>query len=217
MRDKEIETVSYSLSLRKGFNAVPICSLIGMIFLFISCDFGKNKTGLDKNIQLYNQYDPSKFDKYGKLNPAAPKASSQFSFMIGQFRCQDSLLVNGEWKTSIATWETHYILNGYGIRDVYRNENYAGESIRIYNTSKNKWEVYFFGMPGEHTGLWEGEKIGNKMVMKQNRTGPNGEHLQSRLTFYDIKDHAFRWKGEVWNLDENTAIVNWKIDANRYE
>ena len=72
-------------------------------------------------------------------------------------------------------------------------------------------------MPGEHTGLWEGEKIDNTMVMKQKRVGPNGENLESRLTFYNISKNYFDWKGELWNLDNNTVTVNWKIKADKTE
>ncbi len=70
-------------------------------------------------------------------------------------------------------------------------------------------------LPGEHTGLWEGEYVDGKMVMKQSRTGPNGENLLSQLTFYNITDEGFDWKGEVINLDTEHITVNWKIKAKK--
>jgi len=165
--------------------------------------------------QLFNQYDSSSEHLFGQLNPDAPAETQQFHFMIGKFKCQDSLLINGNWKQSVATWESGYILNGFGIKDTYRNDNYAGTSIRFFNTSKKKWDVYFFGMPGEHTGLWEGEELDGKMIMKQKRTGSNEENLESRLTFYNIDKNSFEWKGELWNLDQGIATENWKIKAQR--
>ncbi|MDH5413108.1 MAG: hypothetical protein OEW87_03130, partial [Flavobacteriaceae bacterium] len=147
------------------------------------------------------------------FNTEAPAETKQFAFMIGKFVCNDSLLVGGQWVESKAAWEAHYILNGFGVRDVYRNNQYAGESIRFYNSSKGKWDVYFFGMLGEHTGLWEGEYIDGKMVMKQERTGPNGEKLLSQITFYNITDDGFDWKGELIHPDTGKTTVNWKIKA----
>jgi len=80
---------------------------------------------------------------------------------------------------------------------------------------KNKCDVYFLGMPEKHTGLWKGENIDNMVIMRQKRTGPKSAHLESRLTFYNIDDHSFDWKGELWDLDKNTVQVNWKIKASR--
>ncbi|MBX2874509.1 MAG: hypothetical protein KTR30_20470 [Saprospiraceae bacterium] len=165
--------------------------------------------------ELFNQYDISSEHPFGRLNPTAPTETQQFHFMIGKFKCQDSLLINGVWKQSGATWESSYILNGFGIKDTYRNDDYAGTSIRFFNTSKQKWEVYFFGMPGGHTGLWEGEELAEMMVMRQKRTGKHGENLESRLTFYNLDDNSFDWKGELWNLDQGTVTENWKIKARR--
>jgi len=165
---------------------------------------------------LFNHCDPSQAFKYGRLNPNAPNETKQFEFLIGEYLCKDSILSNGKWKYSTATWNSKYIMNGYGIQDTYRNDNYATTSIRFFNTRTNKWNVHFFGMPGRHTGIWEGEKIGNEMVMKQKRKGPNNENLESRLIFYDIGEDAFKWKGVDWNLDNNTGVYDWKISAMRH-
>ncbi len=188
--------------------------MVGFVQACMETDMNeKNKSEMENQIALFNKYDPSREFEYGQLNPAAPEQTKEFQFMIGKYNCDDSLLVNGKWKHSKATWESAYILNGYGIKDTYRNDTYAGTSIRFYNTKKDKWDVYFFGMPGEHTGLWEGEKVDGKMIMRQKRKGPKGENLESRLTFYQITENSFFWKGELWNLDDETATVNWKIKA----
>lgn len=191
-----------------------------VLFLsMIACKSEQKPTQSEENIaphaELFNQYDSSSDHIFGMRHPKAPSETQQFHFMIGRFICQNSLLTKGGWKESVATWESSYILNGFGIKDTYRNENYAGTSIRFFSSSKEKWEVYFFGMPGEHTGLWQGEALDGKMIMRQKRTGPSGENLESRLTFYNITENSFDWKGELWNLDKGTSTVNWKIKAQR--
>jgi hypothetical protein len=185
------------------------------IFLFlIACDSGtRSDDAILMEKHYFNLHDPNNQVPFGSLNPSAPLETNQFDFMIGKFICNDSLLVSGQWRTSKAIWESHYALNGYGVRDVYRNENYAGESMRYFNTSKNKWDVFFFGMPGEHTGLWEGKLEDGKMIMRQKRTGSNEENLESRLIFYDITDSSFKWRGGVYNLSDDTETINWKITA----
>ncbi len=196
------------------------CFLIPGLVLQVGCETpstDREESGSPQNQpgSFFNDFDPSDTSMFGKVNPAAPKQTEQFDFMVGTFVCQDSLLVNGAWKVSNAIWEARYTLNGFAVEDVYRNDNYAGMSIRFFNTRKQKWDVYFFGMPGEHTGLWEGTHTEGKMVMKQKRKGPNGENLESRLTFYNITEQGFDWMGELRNLDNNSTTINWKIKAKR--
>ena len=164
---------------------------------------------------LFNKFDGNSSNTVGKQNPAAPQALRQFDFMIGEFECHDSLLINGAWQTSWAIWQSRYTLNGYAIEDQYRKDNYAGMSIRVFDPIKKKWAVHFFGMPGNHQGVWYGEKIGDRMVMRQKRIAKNGSAMESRLTFYDISEEAFKWKGELVDLSTGTSTVNWKILATR--
>ena len=194
------------------YKLIIIIVLFGIVELSCQLKNGKPKGNGD---DFFNTYDPSKNFEFGRINPDAPIETKQFEFLIGNFICKDSIVTNGKWKYSTATWNSEYILNGYGIKDTYRNDDYAATSIRFFNTKTNKWNVYFYGMPGEHTGLWEGEKIGNDLVMKQKRKGPNNENLESRLIFYEISNDSFKWKGVDWNLDNDTGIYDWKIIANK--
>ncbi len=173
------------------------------------------KRDSSSNLSLFNAYDVSDRLPSGDVNPNAPIETRQFDFLVGSFICKDSLFINGEWHVSDATWETTYMLNGFGVRDVYRNDKYAGESMRIYNAANGKWDVHFFGMPGGHSGVWQGEWLGDKMVMKQARFGKDGQLQESRLTFYDIRDNGFEWMAELWDLASETAITTWKISARR--
>ena len=198
---------------------IQLLIITAFLVVMVSCksneDINKNPNdGMVEN-NLFNQFDASEKNKFGKLNPDAPEQTKQFNFMVGEFNCDDSMLVNGEWVYSKATWNSKYILNGYAVEDTYRNETYAGMSNRYFNTKKNKWDVYFFGMPGEHFGLWEGEKVGDKMIMRQKRKGQGNKDFESILTFYDITDSSFKWKGGIKNIEKDTLIINWKISAKR--
>jgi hypothetical protein len=68
--------------------------------------------------------------KFGKPNPKAPGALSQFAFLIGRWQCEAKVKsANGEWQTFQATWLGRFILDGYAIADEYRMTGSSGEVI----------------------------------------------------------------------------------------
>ncbi|MDH3529621.1 MAG: hypothetical protein OEQ28_08650, partial [Acidobacteriota bacterium] len=74
-----------------------------------------------------------------------------------------------------------------------------------------KWVVtYLQTIPGIGSGVWEGEKEGKNMVMRQKR----GEN-ESRLTFSNITENSFDWIGE--NVGKNGTASGWKISCKRRE
>jgi len=165
---------------------------------------------------LFNEFDANSDYPYGRVNPAAAPEIEQFHFMIGTFDCTDELLINGEWKTMKAVWQSNYTLNGYAIQDHYRNEVYAGTSLRVYNQATGLWNVSFFGMAGNHSGLWTGSRDGNRIVLTSEQVAPDGSKATSRLSFSEITDSSFEWLGERISAD-GTVTPNWKISARRRE
>ena len=164
---------------------------------------------------LFNKYDIGHEFPHGCRHPDAPPELDLFTFMIGTFDCSDRLLLgNGTWKEMKAVWYTHYTLNGYAIQDNYRNEMYAGMSIRTYSVSEAAWHVSFFGMPGQHTGVWKGGQEGDKIVLTSKQVSANGDPVTSRLSFAHISENGFEWLGERITADGITT-PNWQISATR--
>ncbi len=164
---------------------------------------------------LFNQFDPNDERPFGRPNPSAPSELALFAFMIGEFDCVDHLLTaDGSWREMKATWHTHYTLNGYAIQDNYRNEIYAGMSIRSYISPKNEWVVKFFGMPGGHTGLWKGGQVDDKIVLISKQTDASGSPVTSRLSFSQITADSFEWLAEKV-AEDGVATPNWRISAKR--
>ena len=56
-----------------------------------------------------------------------------------------------------------------------------------------------------------------KMVMRQPRSGPNGEKRESRLIFSNISEKGFDWVGGVYDFADEVYTSNWKIKARKYE
>jgi len=66
--------------------------------------------------------------EYGNPSPKAPAELSQFTFIIGKWRCDVRLEgEDGTWRPYQATWVGRYILDGYVIADEYRMTNQKGE------------------------------------------------------------------------------------------
>lgn len=163
---------------------------------------------------LFQDYDPNSDHPFGRVNPNAPDELQQFAFMIGEFDCEDELLLNREWRKMKAIWHANYTLNGYAIQDHYRNEIYAGTSIRLYRPTQELWRVSFYGMAGGHTGVWHGSRDGDSIVLTSEQQAPDGSPVTSRLSFSNIREDGFDWLGERITAD-GEATANWKIWAHR--
>src|SRR5262245_48787608 len=81
-------------------------------------------------------------------NLKAPHELSRFAFLIGDWRCDAKLKQqDGTWEVLKATWEGHYILDGYAIADEYRMMSPAGEllvlglNLRTYDARKEAWNM----------------------------------------------------------------------------
>ncbi|MEZ5347098.1 MAG: hypothetical protein R2681_16240 [Pyrinomonadaceae bacterium] len=174
------------------------------IFLCISVINGQN------NASLSADHEPNPAFPFGRLNPAAPQETAQFSFMIGEFDCVDEIInpQDGKWVKFPAIWNAKYFLNGQGIIDQYWSPQFSTSNIRIFDPKEKKWNVTFFRMPGSNSGVWSGTKEGESMVMRQG-TDEKG----SRLTFSGISDDGFKWIGE--SMTNGNPSPFWKSDCKR--
>ena len=155
--------------------------------------------------------EPSPSHPYGRLNPAAAPETAEFSFMIGEFDCDDKILdPKGKWAERKVVWNSTYFLNGSGIQDRLWSDPTVATGTRIFNKQEGKWIVnYFQTFPSYFAGVWEGKKEGDKMIMR----APRGEN-ESRLTFHNIKDDGFDWIGETVTKD-GKATAFWIITCKR--
>ncbi len=161
--------------------------------------------------ELPTKYEPSPSYPFGKLNPKAPPETAQFSFMIGEFACDDKVRQSdGTWLESKTVWNSSYFVNGGGIQDRYWSKQVVASGTRIFDKKKGKWIVnYFQTFPTYFAGIWEGKKEGDKMIMR----APRGEN-ESRLTFHNITKDGFDWIGETVAKD-GKASPFWIISCKR--
>lgn len=163
-------------------------------------------------------FEPSSEYPYGRPNPEAPEKLAQFAFMIGQNDCTDERLNNasGEWDRSTRTWDAHYFMNGYAIRDTGRSGGSTNGNIRVFDSSAQEWLVTFFSMPTYGSGVWRGGMEEGNMVLKLPQKAP-GTDIDgfSRLTFSNISNSGFNWDGEWVSEDGSVVFPFWKIRCSK--
>lgn len=163
-------------------------------------------------------YTVSQKNLYGKPNPDAPEQLQDFASMIGKCDCK-SVRRNsdGSWQDTLQmVWKFKYILNGTAIQDESWNENgFYATSIRQFNVDSLNWVVSFYSSKNvsNSVNVWKGKKEGDQIVLKMPQKSPNGLEGVSRLTFYNISDNGFKWKGEWTNVDESIVYAFWTIDC----
>jgi len=154
--------------------------------------------------------------EFGKANPNAPAALSQFAFLIGNWTFEASVKgADKGWQTFQGTWLGRFILDGYAIADEYKMTDSSGKlivlgiNLRTYDATKKAWNMKWLNAlagtwvdlgPEELGGVtFDGESI--IYVLKE----PVAAHGYTRATYTNISEKHFTWRGEksddgkTWN------------------
>ncbi len=161
------------------------------------------------------KYEPSKKKPFGLPNPSTPEVKD-FAEMIGICDCK-SITRNPDqsWAdTTTMVWKFKYIMNGTAIQDeVWRESGQLAGSIRQYHPDSAQWVVSYYSFPRIPwtPGVWHGNRADGKIVLYKDSPAPNGTPGDYRLTFYEINNQGFSWKGEWVNKTETTVFPTWMI------
>ena len=165
-------------------------------------------------------YEPSKAFPYGKPNPKAPEQIKDFGPMIGECHCK-SITRNqdGTWAEPVdMTWRFKYIMNGMAVQDetLKVDGTYSG-SIRQVSADSSKWYVHYYASkyPAQTLSTWEGNKIGDKIILYKEQKAPNGTDGFYKITFYDMDKIGYKWVGEWVSKDESVIYPTWKIECSK--
>ena len=176
------------------------------------------------SLSLYAQfeYDPSKAYPFGRPNPEAPEAIKDFHPLIGNCECEYTIRNQaGEWSDTLKMqWRFKYIMNGWAVQDetLAHDGTHAG-SIRQYSTDKEQWFVHYYTTVSvvEPLPIWKGNKEGDAIVLYRKQKAPNGMDGMYRITFYEMSDKGFKWKGE-WVDDKATIVYPvYRIDCQKMQ
>lgn len=194
---------------------------IQFVAVFI-CLFCVCSTSLIAQIPESNyQYEATPSNPFGKMNPRAPKELADFAPLIGICNCKSIVrTATGEWSkdTVNIVWRFKYIMNGMAIQDeTLKADETHTTSIRQFHIDSAAWYVTFFSSATifPKGAVWKGNKKENDIVLYQSQKAPNGIDGFSRLTFHDISNEGFNWKGEWVNTAETFSYPTWLIFCKR--
>ena len=161
----------------------------------------------------------------GEPNADAPPELSRFAFLVGNWRCEARVRMDGgEWRTFPAEWRGRYILDGYAIADEYRMTDSAGKlivlgmNVRAYEAARKRWNIKWLHA---QTGAWVDlgpEELGGVVfeddsvvyVFKE----PMAAHAFTRATYTSVSDERFTWRGEK-SSDGKTWSEFMVVEARR--
>lgn len=136
----------------------------------------------------------------GGPNPAAPKQTAQYSFLIGEWSCKTrSMRPDLTFAEGSATWTGEYILDGWAIQDTWvsslpQGGEFYGTNIRSFNPKTEKWDNRWLPQGSLQWSYFESEQVGETMVMTGgNGTDGRGEYVD-RNTFYEITESSWKWR-----------------------
>ena len=166
--------------------------------------------------------------EFGRPNPNAPPEISQFSFLIGEWRCDvKAKAQDGTWRTYEATWVGRYILDGYVIADEYRMTDHAGDIVvhgmnfRSYSVEKKAWIMRWLDATRSFWVELGPEELGGVRVTPEGITFKLVDRFApdaiGRVTFANISSRHFTWREEK-SLDQGRTWTEFvAIDAHGTE
>lgn len=162
---------------------------------------------------------------FGKLHPQAPSQTAAWGRLVGNWECKIyAPQPNGQWVFGgRAQWAWKYILDGFGIQDVWYQEfvnlppvsaalgrDVTGSNIRVYDSENELWNVVWFSNSNNKLSRFSAFNEGENVVMYNKESNP-----WRRITFYNIAQDTFSWKTESSADDGNTWQENLRIEAER--
>lgn len=167
------------------------------------------------------KYEATKENPFGRLNPNAPKQTGDFKKLIGDCNCKSlRKKPDGTWAKPInMIWRWKYIMNGMAVQDeTLKEDKIHSGSIRQYNKDSLRWYVHYYStnVASPKLATWEGnKKQDGTIVLYMKQKAPNGTEGFSRLTFYDISNKGYKWKGEWVDKTEKVVFPFWKIECKK--
>jgi hypothetical protein len=161
-------------------------------------------------------YEANEKFPFGRLNPNAPIEVREYESLIGICDCK-FLLRNPDQSWSDTTrmiWKWKYIMNGQAIQDeAWRENNFMAGSIRQYHIDSAQWVVTYYSLPSVawESPIWHGGQDTNGDIVLYKPQNVQGAEGFYKITFFDISESGFNWKGEWVNVDESIVFPLRKI------
>jgi len=146
---------------------------------------------------------PVKSCDYGAMHPNAPEETSQFSFLIGDYKVELRKWLGEDWSPPqpgvTARWNGHYGLGGMAIVDEWFNPDPAqnpdaprGINVRMYDADAGEWDMMWIATSAHQVQDLRAKVIDGVLTMWQ----VYPERPTFKATFnVDDADH---WQRTAW-------------------
>lgn len=163
-------------------------------------------------------------------NPDAPAAVNQFGQLVGHWSCGGANRApDGSWTPNAtpAHWDWYWILDGFGVQDVWQPGTTApgsplrvGTNVRVYDPKTQQWNIVWTtaaqAVWENITARWQDDRMVMHMDRAKGRVFP--AHA-ARITFYNIGDTHFDWTYEFAPSGTAVDAKGWtltsKLDCNK--
>ena len=168
---------------------------------------------------------------FGAYNTSAPLETLQFGQLAGLWSVETHAYSNGQWYSGWpALWAFKYILDGYGIQDLWFTEqqnlspplahlqrDYIGTNIRVYDPNAEQWMVTWCTNQGDQLQSDPCHSLHAKLKHRVIEMRPNeqDEDRYRRVLFQDIADSTFTWVSEISVDQGKTWQPRLRLEAMR--
>jgi hypothetical protein len=153
--------------------------------------------------------------------PPLPPEAAQFDFLIGTWDIEVEPNIPNVSGKLHGRWTAEKAADGYMVTDEYRAFDdqgktvYLGETYRVYNPQKKRWE---FRYVEPYHGTWyegTGQKKGAEMHLMQKGVQGNGKVSLLKIRIYNIRADHFSWSSLRSNDGGKTWTPGATIEARR--
>ena len=165
-------------------------------------------------------YETSDSHPFGRPNPNAPREIRDYEPIIGQSSCTSKTRnPDGTWQESVdMSWEFRYIMNGMAVQDhVLKADGRHAGSIRQFNPDSSRWYVHYYvtGSTPAQLPAWGGGMEDSNIILYRDQKAPNGMSGDYRITFQDITDQGFEWRGDWVSKDRSIVYPSMTISCQK--
>lgn len=164
---------------------------------------------------------PPESCEYGALHDDAPAETSQFAFLIGDYKITLHRWLGEDWSPpqpgKTARWNGRYGLGGMAIVDEWYNPDPAqdpdgprGVNVRMYDPEAEEWDMMWVASPGRQVQDLRAKVIDGKLTMWQ--VYPERPNFRAEFNVIDA-DH---WNRVGYDKDESGEwIKTFLLSASR--
>ena len=149
-------------------------------------------------------------------DPNSNLDETTYDFWLGKW---DATWINADGTTGKGINHIFKVLDGKVLEENFEiteggQAGFKGKSLSVYNPNTKLWNQGWADNQGGYFDFY-GDTEGERKMFSTNPKEKNGNIIQQRMVFYDIKNDSFTWDwegtkdgGETWNL-------LWRINYTR--